>query len=82
MTDGSLGRPSFKIPVEHLQYLIENRFSVPEIADIIRGVSIRTVRRRMSDFRLSIRAQYSVITDTELAALVSEIQLQFPMCGI
>ncbi len=78
--DGSLGRPSFKIPVEQLQYLIENGFSVPELAEII-GVSIRTVRRRMSDFGLSIRAQYSLITDTELDALVSEIQLQFPMCG-
>ena len=59
---GLVGRPSFEISYEQLSYLIENRFSVPQIADMI-GVSVRTVRRRMSDFSFSIRAQYSSLTD-------------------
>ena len=41
------------------------------------GVSVR----RMDDFGLSIRAQYSSITDSELDRVVNEIKIQFPMCG-
>ena len=77
---GTVGRPSFEIPPQQLCYLIENGFSVPQIADMI-GVSVRTVRRRMSDFVLSIRAQYSLLTNAELDAIVADIQSQFPMCG-
>lgn len=46
---GMIGRPSFVIPCEQLSYLIENRFSVPQIATML-GVSIRTIRRRMSEY--------------------------------
>ena len=35
----------------------------------------------MSDFGLSIHAQYANITDPELDSLVSDIQHEFPMCG-
>ena len=35
----------------------------------------------MTDFFLSIRAQYSSLTDQELDAIVCDIQSQFPMCG-
>ncbi len=77
---GLVGRPYFLIPQEKLAYLIENRFSVPEIADML-GVSVRTIRRRMSDFSLSVRAQYSCLSDCELDAQVAEIQSQFPTCG-
>lgn len=35
----------------------------------------------MSEFGLSIQAQYSDITDQELDRIVYEIQRQFPMCG-
>lgn len=45
------------------------------------GVSVRTIRRRMSDIGLFIRQQYSTITDGELDRHVREIQLEFPMCG-
>ena len=75
-----VGRPSFEIPCEQLSYLIENHFSVPQIATMLR-VSIRTIRRRMSEFGLSIRAQYSDISDSDLDQIVREIQQQFPTCG-
>ena len=77
---GLVGRPSFAVTPAQLSFLIETGFSVPQIADMI-GVSVRTVRRRMSEFGLSIRAQYSTITDSELDGVVHEIKTQFPMCG-
>ena len=75
-----VGRPSFDIPYDQLLYLIENRFSVSAIADML-GVSARTIRRRMDDYGLSIRDQYSHITDQQLDEVVYMIQQQFPMCG-
>ena len=35
----------------------------------------------MTEFGLSIRSQYSTITNPELDVIVREIQVQFPMCG-
>ena len=70
---GAVGRPSIDVSPNQPSFLIENGFSVPQMADMI-GVSVRTVQRRMSEFGLSIRAQYSAITNTELDRLVSEFQ--------
>lgn len=39
---GMVGRRRLEISYEQLSFLIENRFSVPQIADMI-GVSIRTM---------------------------------------
>ena len=77
---GMVGRPRLEVSYEQLSFLIENRFSVPQIADMV-GVSVRTIRRRMSECGLSIQAQYASITDSELDTMVSEVQRQFPMCG-
>ena len=35
----------------------------------------------MTEYGLSIRAQYSAMSDTELDTLVNEIQVEFPTCG-
>lgn len=77
---GSIGRPCFSIPREQLYYLIETRFTVPQIADMI-GVSVRTVHRRMSEYGLSIHSMYSEMTDQELDEIISVIHQEFPMCG-
>ena len=77
---GSVGRPYFQIPREQLSYLIQNAFSVPQIADML-DVSIRTVRRRMDEYGLSIRAQYCCLSDSELDGIVREIQSHFAMCA-
>lgn len=80
-TDNSNGgRPRFCIPYTQLVHLLGYRFTVPQIACMI-GVSVRTIRRRMSEFGLSIRSVYSSISDAELDAVVGEIQHQFPTCG-
>ena len=77
---GCVGRPSYDIPYEQLQYLIESKFSVPMIADML-GVSVRTVRRRMDEYGLAIRDQYSALNDLELDELIQSYQTQFPMFG-
>ena len=78
--DGSVGRPRYVVEQESLEMLLENRFTVPQIANIL-GVSISTVRRRMSEFSLYVRDLYSDITDNELDVMVSGIQRQYPMWG-
>ena len=75
--DGTVGRPSFQIFPTQLEFLINNRFSVPQIAQLM-DVSVSTIRRRMQTFNLSIRATYSSITNEELDELVSRMQEQFP----
>ena len=52
--EGTSGRPRFDIPRNMLACLLEIRFTVPQIANIL-GVSARTLRRRMSDYILSVR---------------------------
>lgn len=77
---GGVGRPAFEIPRGQLQYLIDSRFSVPQIAQLL-GVSVSTVRRRMSSYNLSIRSTYSPMSDDQLDELVATVQQQFPNWG-
>ena len=74
------GRPKFDIAQDQLEYLLSIGFHCPAIADLF-GVSLSTVRRRMSDFGLSVTALYSSITDYELELLVRDILRDFPNCG-
>ena len=77
---GRAGRPRFVIPVEQLQYLVDNKFTVPQMADMI-GVSERTIHRRLSSNNIYIRSNYSDISDRELDEIVGHIHSQFPLCG-
>lgn len=77
---GGAGRPSFSIPREQLQFLVEKGFSTTDIGLII-GVSSRTVKRRLHEFDISVRGQYSVMSDEELDATVRGILNEFPNCG-
>ena len=56
MHSSSVGRPRFDIPRRQLQFLIESGFTGPQSAAII-GVSLTTVRRRMSDYGLYVTSQ-------------------------
>ena len=67
--DGRVGRPRFYISRNQLVFMLERRFTVPQIASILR-VSIRTIRRRMSYYQLSVSALYTPLTDQELDAAV------------
>lgn len=76
----SAGRPRYDVPEDQLQFLLESKFTVPQISSLL-GVSIRTVRRRMEQYNLSVRSFYSSMSDQELDAIVRSIQTRFGLCG-
>ena len=80
LTQGVLRRPKIVIAADQLCMLVEHKFGVPKIANML-GVSVSTVRRRMSDCGLSFDATYAELSDEEVDLLVSGIQYRHPMCG-
>ena len=54
-------RPSRELGTQ-LSMLLEHRFSVPQIADMF-GVSVSTIRRRISDYGLSASTTYTNLVD-------------------
>ncbi len=74
------GRPRLNIQKEQLEYLLHLGFKCPQIAAVI-GVSLSTVRRRMTEYGLSVTALYSNITNRELDTLITQIMGNFPNCG-
>lgn len=77
----SMGRPGFDIQQDQLEYLLDLRFTCSHIATLI-GVSLRTIRRRMDEFGISVRDRYSAIADAELDEEIGEIKRYYPNAGI
>lgn len=77
---GLTGRPSFDIPRDVLEYLLDIHLSVPKIASIV-GVSVSTIRRRMSEYELSVRDTYNRMSDQELDDVLSTANREFPTWG-
>ena len=77
---GSVGRPKCDISHEQLEELLQSRFSVSDIAHLL-GVSVSTIRRRMSSFNLSVHQTYTCISDDDLDAVIMEVQEKFPNWG-
>lgn len=76
----AVGRPRLDIPKEQLEYLLAVGFSGPQISMAI-GASLSTVRRRMTEYGLTIGSLYSDVADHELDWIVSQIKVLFPNCG-
>ena len=74
------GRPRLEITEDVLIYFIDHGFSATTIAMLLH-VSLSTVRRRMAEFDLSVRSNYSSIADDELDRLVTTIHYHHPNCG-
>ena len=53
----------------------------PRSQTCLEFLSALAIRRRTSDYGLSVSATYTDLDDEELDRLVREIQDQFPMCG-
>lgn len=70
---GGRGRPKFVIPEELLEQLLDKHFTCQTIATLL-GVSLRTVRRRMEEYGLSVRSCYSAISDEDLDQLVMQLK--------
>ena len=76
----SRGRPKFAVCEQQLQHLLQLGFDCPTIASVL-GVSLRTVRRRMSEFGLSVSSVYTSISDADLESAVQEVKVLNPNCG-
>lgn len=69
---GQVGRPKLLIAKETLIFYVTNRFTVPEIANILH-VSQSTVKRRMQQYGFSVGDTYSQLSATELDHLVCDV---------
>ena len=74
------GRPRLDVNEEQLVHLLSLKFTCPTIASML-GVSLRTLRRRMTDLGLSVCDFYSTISDTDLDRAVSTLKIQYPNSG-
>ena len=71
---GERGRPVFDILKEQLEFLTEKKFTVGEMAQLF-GVSKRTLERRLSEFGLSVTANFTVYPDGGGGIKVSSLGL-------
>ena len=78
--ESTRGRPRVVITKEMLEYFMERGFTATQIAALLQ-VSLSTVRRRMSEYGLYIRNQYSRITDAELDRFVTLVIHEHPHWG-
>jgi len=74
------GRPKFHVSFEQLEHLLKIGLNCSSIASLL-GVSLRTVRRRMSEFGLSVREYYTDINDSQLDFIVEGVKSIFPNYG-
>ena len=58
-----------------------NIFTCISLVSSLLGVSLRTVRRRMTEYGLSVSGLYSEISNCELVRLVNRIRSSFPNFG-
>lgn len=80
LIEHGVGRPRYDLPRDQLLYLLENGFTCDKVSKML-GISKRTVRRRMSEYGLSIRQMCSNIADPELKDLIVEAHISFPNAG-
>ena len=88
MNDGSAcviptshrGRPRLDVSEEQLVHLLSLRFTCPAIASML-GVSLRTLRRRMTELGFSVCDFYSTISDYDLDLAISALRVQYPNSG-
>eukprot|EP00794_Sanderia_malayensis_P001890 gene1890-2144_t len=73
------GAPKFIIPKEILQELIDEEFTIGDIAKML-SVSERTTYRRMSQYGIRKHA-FSELGDDELDIKVTAVISDFPNCG-
>lgn len=74
---GQCGRPRYSILRDQLEFLVDRRFSVIDIATLL-GVSVRTIERCLFEFGLSVRSTYSCIDNGELDQMIHNILTEFP----
>ena len=84
---GDRGRPAYNISKEQLESLMEQEFSLTDIASLM-GVSERTVHRRCREYGLKCSERFSQISDEGLDTILKQQKEIFPnmghrmMCGV
>ena len=68
------------MPKEQLEFFLDIHCTVQDMAAAI-GVSPRTIHRRLSEYRLSVRGSYTEVSDEDLDSVVAEINHHFPRHG-
>ena len=63
-----------------LEYFFGHGFSATSTARSLH-VSLTTLCRRMAEFGMLIRTQYSSISDDDLDRMIRSLQEQYPNCG-
>ncbi|CAH0562939.1 unnamed protein product [Brassicogethes aeneus] len=74
------GRPSVVISTGQLQLMINENYTVKEMASNFK-CSQSTVRKYLNQSHLSIRGKYSTIGDEDLKQIIREQSLSHPNCG-
>ena len=77
---GIRGRPKFYIPREQLEYFIEYGFNATDISKML-CVCDKTVYRRLEEYGISMRMNYTQITEPELDDVIRNILQEFPNSG-
>ena len=77
---GKPGRPKCEVSKVQLKMLLQARFSIPCISELLH-VSSRTAERRMQDYGLSVHSFYTEIPDNQLDDLVRAIKRENLGCG-
>jgi hypothetical protein len=80
ITTGRKGRTRYDLPSDQLVYFVEHGFTCSKISDML-GISQRSIRRRMTEYGISIRQMYSNIGELELRELITEAHEPFPNAG-
>ena len=80
LLSGDPGRPKIEITQEQLEYFLEKGFSCPNIANML-TVSVRTVRRRMSEYGITSSRSFDNISDDNLLTIIREIRVTWPRSG-
>ena len=80
VTAAGPGRPQYDISQEQLEHLLQLNFDCPTIATML-GVSLRTVRRCMDEYSLTVHSCYTDIDDARLDHTIQELKQQFPNNG-
>jgi hypothetical protein len=77
---GNRGRPKFNIAKEQLEFMLEYKFTIPQIAEML-NVSTSTIARRLHEYGLSTSTLYTRISDQELDGIIREISAENVNCG-
>ncbi|KAL3988945.1 hypothetical protein ACER0C_013263 [Sarotherodon galilaeus] len=80
VSEGKLGRPNYNVSPVQLQILTEMFLSITQIAKLL-GISVRTVKRCLHEYGISIKQCYSTTSDEELDNLVRSIKTRTPHVG-